>query len=335
MPITLNLKQLNPMTTFTVTIDQNATIRKLKESICEINSVPVDAQRVIFAGQILKDENTIDSYGIKDGFTLHFVKSKQKTVPATPASPSATPATTGTHATPSPQHGGGSAGTQQAQPGISTPTSPSESGLSRIPGLGSIDPSTFETMLSDPALRQFVSSPNFGSMLNGMIRSNPQFKQLMEQHPEISSTLENPETIRHLQDAMSSPEAFRDFMRHLDTMMNRFENTPELFTELEHTNEVFMDAFRKRATSSEPPPPPNTTTDPNKNTDDVFGSEDHHTPDNINSNGIFFFFFSSFSLLFIQFLLSLSFLLFQLLFLYDFILLKNCFLRKSFLFVYI
>jgi hypothetical protein len=61
--ITVSLKQMNPQNTFSVTIEENATIAALKEKIKEINGVLPDNQRVIYAGQILKNERTVDSYG--------------------------------------------------------------------------------------------------------------------------------------------------------------------------------------------------------------------------------------------------------------------------------
>lgn len=38
--------------------------------------MPAESQRLIFKGRILKDENTIASYEITDGLTVHLVRGK-------------------------------------------------------------------------------------------------------------------------------------------------------------------------------------------------------------------------------------------------------------------
>ncbi|KAF6263160.1 hypothetical protein COO60DRAFT_1256373, partial [Scenedesmus sp. NREL 46B-D3] len=44
-------------------IETISTIREVKEQLAEACSVPADAQRLIYKGQILKDERTVESYG--------------------------------------------------------------------------------------------------------------------------------------------------------------------------------------------------------------------------------------------------------------------------------
>ena len=48
---------------FTVSTGDKATIAELKQAIEAKASVPAGEQRVIYKGQVLKDERTIESYG--------------------------------------------------------------------------------------------------------------------------------------------------------------------------------------------------------------------------------------------------------------------------------
>lgn len=47
----------------TVEVDVESSVKELKESIEGITSVPVAQQRLIFKGRIMKDDNSLKSYG--------------------------------------------------------------------------------------------------------------------------------------------------------------------------------------------------------------------------------------------------------------------------------
>ena len=44
-------------------VETSSTIREVKEQLAEACSIPADDQRLIYKGQILKDERTVESYG--------------------------------------------------------------------------------------------------------------------------------------------------------------------------------------------------------------------------------------------------------------------------------
>lgn len=50
--------------TFGVTIDPTITILELKELIEQEQKIPASQQRLIYKGRILKDPQTVDSYGM-------------------------------------------------------------------------------------------------------------------------------------------------------------------------------------------------------------------------------------------------------------------------------
>jgi len=49
-----------------VDVDVESSVKELKESLEGITSVPVAQQRLIFKGRIMKDDNSLKSYGKND-----------------------------------------------------------------------------------------------------------------------------------------------------------------------------------------------------------------------------------------------------------------------------
>lgn len=58
-----------------VSFPATATIQTVKEALVEKTGVPVDRQRLIYSGKVMKNEETIEFYKIKNGNTVHLVKS--------------------------------------------------------------------------------------------------------------------------------------------------------------------------------------------------------------------------------------------------------------------
>lgn len=75
-PITFTVKSSNDAK-YTLTLPSSTPVSELKEklSTAEYADTPADRQRLIYSGRVLKDNETLASYKIKDGHTVHLVKS--------------------------------------------------------------------------------------------------------------------------------------------------------------------------------------------------------------------------------------------------------------------
>ena len=69
--ITINIKVQSSGAEFAVTIGLEATVKALKEKSVEQSGVPVEDQKLIFKGRILKDENSLEESKVADGVTIN------------------------------------------------------------------------------------------------------------------------------------------------------------------------------------------------------------------------------------------------------------------------
>jgi len=198
---------------FEVTIEEGITVQELKKSIEAACGTAFDAQRLIYAGKVLKDADSITTYGIKDGHTVHMVKgtSKPQAQPAsnTAPSPSAQSQLQPAQANPQnppnannlPPFGQFSFGGANAPLFGDFPFNPNANANANFPGgqmpFGAIDPQIAIAMLSNPQIQQateaLLSDPQF---LNTFATQVPQLQGLMT--PEVQEMLRNPAFVHQL-----------------------------------------------------------------------------------------------------------------------------------------
>ena len=71
--ISINIKGPSDLK-LSLKVDSAITVEDLKQQIATENGdFPADQQRLIYSGRVLKDNETVEKYGLKDGHTIHLV----------------------------------------------------------------------------------------------------------------------------------------------------------------------------------------------------------------------------------------------------------------------
>lgn len=74
-----------------ITMAETATVLDLKKKLSgdDYEKIPVERQRLIYSGRVMKNEEPLSTYKIKPGNTIHMVKSAQSNAAQNPANPTA------------------------------------------------------------------------------------------------------------------------------------------------------------------------------------------------------------------------------------------------------
>jgi ubiquitin C len=59
----------------TLEVEQNDTVKSVKQQITDKQGIPVDQQRLLFFGKLLIDESTLSDYNIQNENTVHLMVS--------------------------------------------------------------------------------------------------------------------------------------------------------------------------------------------------------------------------------------------------------------------
>eukprot|EP00189_Rhodosorus_marinus_P011906 CAMPEP_0184740158 /NCGR_PEP_ID=MMETSP0315-20130426/3163_1 /TAXON_ID=101924 /ORGANISM="Rhodosorus marinus, Strain UTEX LB 2760" /LENGTH=509 /DNA_ID=CAMNT_0027209643 /DNA_START=114 /DNA_END=1643 /DNA_ORIENTATION=+ len=230
---------------FTIDVESKTeTISEFKGRLAELSSIPKDAQRLIFRGHVLKDNQTIqeliDNHKMEDGHTMHLVRGTMPSGNAdstgaaatTPGAPGTTPNQAGT-----------------AQPGMGGMPDFSNGGNMFSPENmmmpNGMTPESLGQLMDSPLMRTLTDNPE---LVRQMILSNPQLQQFREQNPEIAQLFNNPETFRQALETMRNPSMMSEVLRQTDRQMANIEMTPGGFDALrnlyQYVQTPLMDAVR-------------------------------------------------------------------------------------------
>ncbi|XP_050436751.1 ubiquilin-1 isoform X2 [Adelges cooleyi] len=246
--ITVTVK--TPKEKQTVEVQENATISEFKEIVAKQFNAQTAQLCLIFAGKIMKDQDTLASHNIKDGLTVHLV------IKTNAPQNNATSNTSSTNA--------GSAQTQRPPADINA--SPFNLGmLGGLPGMESLgfssanfmelqqrmqrelldNPDMLRNLVDSPMVQQMMSDP---AHMRQLIMANPQMQQLVERHPEINHMLNNPEILRQTMEMARNPSMLQELMRTQDRALSNLESIPGGFSALQRMYRDVQEPFMNAAT---------------------------------------------------------------------------------------
>ncbi|ETI19993.1 hypothetical protein G647_09008 [Cladophialophora carrionii CBS 160.54] len=163
---------------YTLTVPLSMTTIDLKNKLAseEYANVPASAQRLIYSGKVLKDHETLASHNVKDGNTMHLVKSAASNQRQNPAVQSSAPST--------PSSGTTSQGVAGVPQNLASGT-----GNDPLAGLTGARYAGFAQLPSAAALQENLSPDDFLRQLD-----NPHFQQMMREamgNPQVQDMIIN------------------------------------------------------------------------------------------------------------------------------------------------
>ncbi|KAJ5190229.1 Ubiquitin-like protein DskB [Penicillium cinerascens] len=206
---------------FTLSLPVSTPVSELKQKLSSSDyaDTPAERQRLIYSGRVLKDNETLESYKIKDGHTIHLVKSaasnQQRPNPTGQSSSTTAPA-----------------GTTPNQPAAGVPTNLAAgtgnnplagltgaryAGFAQLPGAGLFGPDGGMGPPPDSdQMLNMLENPQFQSQINEALQNPAMIDMMIQQNPMLRdmgpmarSMLESPEFRRMLTD----PNHIRQMMQ--------------------------------------------------------------------------------------------------------------------------
>lgn len=212
-----------------ITISEAATVLDLKKLLAgdSYEKIPAERQRLIYSGRVMKDPDQLSTYKIKEGNTIHMVKSAQSNAAQSPSSASTSTGGAPRAAAGVPQNM--AAGT--ANNPLAGLTGARYAGHMGLPGMdmfgadGGVSDTTIESVQlanmfqmgappSEEQLADMLDNPNMQQMMNEALnnpamvdmiiqntphlRNNPQARQMLNS-PEFRQMMTNPAILRQTQ----------------------------------------------------------------------------------------------------------------------------------------
>ena len=217
----INVRLTYNSQTKTVTIpDDTQTVTDLKTQI-SLQIPDLGEYRLVFSGKVMKDEDLLSTIGVRDGVTLHLVRSKApaKTPAPTAQEPQAAPREpnyyTGPIAGNAPASGAGNAENSQNH---QNPNPNPNSGFGGFGNFGNFG------MGGDGGIGGFGQMPgNMNEMMNfinqnpqmldeaiNMIAQNPgMIRAMLSANPQTAAMMQNPQMAGMIEGMLSNPQMLR------------------------------------------------------------------------------------------------------------------------------
>ncbi|KAI3798789.1 hypothetical protein L1987_34068 [Smallanthus sonchifolius] len=252
--VTVNVRCSNG-TKFSVQASLESSVESFKCVVAQNCDIPAGQQRLIYKGRILKDDQTLKSYGMEAEHTVHLVRGF---VPAT-STPAGGAPTRANTTPPAAGEAGSVGGGTTGGTGLGGSLFPGL-GLSGLGGNGGMlgaglpeleqmqqqltqNPNMMREIMDLPLVQNLLNNPD---IMRNMMMNNPQMREIIDRNPELGHMLNDPAILRQTMEAARNPELMREMMRNTDRAMSNIESSPEGFNMLrrmyENVQEPFLNA---------------------------------------------------------------------------------------------
>ncbi|XP_024931996.2 ubiquitin domain-containing protein DSK2a isoform X1 [Ziziphus jujuba] len=244
---------------FTVTITLDSTVGSFKDVLSQKCDIPTDQQRLIYKGRILKDDQTLQSYGLEADHTVHLVRGFAPSASANPGGATDARGPNATHSNPSGVGQnedvplGGSTFPANLFPGLGLGGMGEGGGLfgAGLPDIEQMqqqltrNPNIMRDIMNMPVVQNLMNNPD---VMRNLIMNNPQMREIIDRNPELAHILNDPSTLRQTLEAARNPELMREMMRNTDRAMSNIEASPEGFNMLRRMYETVQEPFLNATT---------------------------------------------------------------------------------------
>ncbi|KAG0459258.1 hypothetical protein HPP92_022386 [Vanilla planifolia] len=248
---------------FSAQTSLDATVGDFKILLAEKCDVPAQQQRLIYKGRILKDEQTLESYGLESDHAIHLVRGASPStasdnIAANPGATTANNSSVPGRDVDSNNGGvsgdvGGGAAPLFTGLGSNGPFGTGYTGLfgTELPEFDQVqrqltqNPNMMRDILNMPAIQSLMNNPD---LMRNLIMSNPQMREILDRNPDLAHVLNDPSTLRQTMEAARNPELMREMMRNTDRAMSNIESSPEGFNMLRRMYETVQEPFLNATT---------------------------------------------------------------------------------------
>ncbi|KAI0845658.1 hypothetical protein F5Y00DRAFT_245723 [Daldinia vernicosa] len=197
----------------TITMAETATVSDLKNKLAgaDFEDIPIDRQRLIYSGRVMKNEEPLSTYRIKNGNTVHLVKSAASNPTPAPASSSTSSSTPTAPQIPTNM----AAGT--ANNPLAGLTGARYAGLTNLPSADMFGPDggMVGSMMDEEQLANMLSNPNVAQQMNEMMNNDAFIDMMIQSNPMLRNNPNARELVRSplFRHMMTNPDALRGAAR--------------------------------------------------------------------------------------------------------------------------
>ncbi|KAI6084928.1 ubiquitin-domain-containing protein [Hypoxylon rubiginosum] len=197
----------------TITMSETATVSDLKTKLssADFEDIPIERQRLIYSGRVMKNEEPLSTYKIKNGNTVHLVKSAASNPKPAQTSSSASSSTPAAPQIPTNM----AAGT--ANNPLAGLTGARYAGLTNLPSADMFGPDggMVGSMMDEDQLANMLNNPNVAQQMNEMMNNDDFINMMINSNPMLRNNPNAREIVRSplFRHMMTNPEALRSAAR--------------------------------------------------------------------------------------------------------------------------